>query len=115
METRNSARALFSSAAIAALVIFSTGCAGHASSSAEAIQHAKAMRTPQQQSDYLVKQAREFLASRDYQEAVKTVNYVLASVDSRSEQAKQVLEQAKGLLARDTQAAVGEARARVGL
>ena len=87
-----------------------TGCAGRATSSSEAIQHAKALHTHQQQADYLVTQAKAFLAVKDYQEAVKTVQYVLASVDDHSEPARQVLEQANRQLARDTQVAVGMVR-----
>ena len=97
----------FSATVFIAAFMFS-GCAGRAASSSEAIQHAKTLHMRQQQTDYLVAQAKAFLSVKDYQEAVKTIRYVLASVDSNSEAAKQVLEQANRQLAQDMRAAVGE-------
>ena len=95
--------------------VLSAGCANRATSSSEAIQHAKTLRTAKQQADYLVAQAKEFLGVKDYQEAVKTTQYVLASIDVNSQPAKEVLEEAKQQLARDTQAVVRETEPHIGL
>ena len=109
-QTTPAMRELFLSAMF---IIFSSlsavGCASHASSSSEAIQHAKTLRTSQQQADYLVTQAKAFLGVKDYTEAVKTMQYVLASIDINSQPAKEVLDQARQQLARDTQEVVSEA------
>ena len=91
------------------------GCGRQAVSSSEAIQHAKTLKTPVQQADYLVRQAQAFVKSEDYQEAIKTVQYVLSSVDIHSHAATDLLGQAKAKLAADAQAVIGETKKRVRL
>ncbi len=113
MVIKHATTAPFSAAAVFIVASLFTGCAGRATSSSEAIQHAKALHTQQEQADYLVAQAKAFLAVKDYQEAVKTIQYVLASVDSHSEPARQMLEQANTQLAQDMRVAVGETKPRL--
>ena len=91
------------------------GCSNRATTSSEAIQHAKTLGTPSHQEEYLIVQARAFFNAKNYQEAMTTAQYVLASVDGRSQDAQSVLEQVKRQLAKDTEAVVGEAKASVGL
>ena len=97
-------------AAIAIAMVIAVGCGKLATSSSEAIQHAQTLKTPARQADYLVNRAKAFVDSEDYQEAIQTAQYVLLSVDSRSQAAKDLLEQAKSKLATNTQAIVGEAK-----
>ncbi len=100
--------------AIAGLGVLA-GCSKQAASSSEAIQHAKTLKTPERQADYLVSQTRAFVNSEDYQEAIKTAHYVLSSVDAHSHAATDLLEQAKAKLAADAQAVIGETKKQVGL
>ncbi len=91
------------------------GCSQQAASASEAIQHAKTLQTPKQQTDYLVGQARAFVKSEDYQEMIKTAQYVLSSVDAHSHAAINLLKQAKTKLAADTQAILDDTKQPVGL
>ena len=91
------------------------GCSKQAASSSEAIQHAKTLKTPERQADYLVSQAQVFVKSEDYQEAIKTAQYVLSSVDTHSQAATDLLGQAKAKLAADAQAVVDDAKKPMGL
>ncbi len=100
--------------AIVGLVVL-PGCNRPAASSSEAIQHAKTLKTPQQETDYLVGQTQAFVDAEDYQEAIKIAQYVLLSVDAHSQAAIDLLEQAQAKLAADTQAIVGDTKKPVGL
>ena len=91
------------------------GCTKQAASSSEAIQYAKTLKKPEQQADYLVSQAQTFVNSQDYQEAIKTAQYVLSSVDAHSHAATDLLEQAKTKLAADAQAVIDGTKKQVGL
>jgi len=86
------------------------GCAKQAASSSEAIQYAKTLQSPEQQASYLVRQAQAFVDSQDYQEAIKTAQYVLLSVDIHSQAATDLLARAKAKLAADAQAVIGDAK-----
>jgi len=83
------------------------GCTRQAASSSEAIEYAKTLRSAEQQSSYLVSQAQVFIDSQDYQEAIQTAQYVLSSVDPRSQSAMDLMGQAKAKLAADAQAVIG--------
>jgi hypothetical protein len=91
------------------------GCSKQAASSSEAIQHAKTLKTLEQQADYLVSRAQAFVNSEDYQEAIKTAQYVLSSVDAHSRAAADLLGQARAKLAADAQAVVDDAKKPAGL
>lgn len=82
------------------------GCSKPAASSSEAIQHAQTLKTVEQQAEYLMSQAQAFVNSKDYQEAIKTSQYVLSSVDTRSQAATDLLAQAKAKLAADARAVI---------
>ncbi len=101
---------------VAGMVVGSlvAGCAQQAKSASEAIEHAKTLPTPQAQADYLVGQARSFLNSKEYQEAMQAVQYVLSSVDSNSKAASDLLEKIQKQLAGDAQKAVGDAKKQLG-
>lgn len=100
---------LLAAIAIAGLGVLA-GCSKQAASSSEAIQHAKTLKTLKQQADYLMSQAQAFVDSQDYQEAIKTAQYVLLSVDVHSSAATDLLEQAKAKVAADAQAVVGDTK-----
>lgn len=103
---------------VAAFVIGSAlvvGCEKKVTSSSEAIQHAQALKTPQEQANYLIAQAQAFLNSKRYQDAVQTAQYVLSQIDSNSQAAKDLLEKAKTQLASEAQGAVGDAKKQLGL
>jgi hypothetical protein len=91
------------------------GCEGQATSASEAIQQAKELGTPEQQAQYLVGQAKAFLNSKEYQEAIKTAQYVLTNIEADSQEAKDVLEQAQTQLADATKQAAGEAKKQLDL
>lgn len=107
-------RLLLAAVAIAGLGVLA-GCSKQAASSSEAIEHAKTLKTPEQQADYLVSLAQAFVNSEDYQEAIKTAQYVLSSVDAHSQAATNLLEQAKAKLAADAQAVIDGTKNQVGL
>ena len=91
-----------------------TGCAQKAASSSEAIQHAKTLKTPQEQANYLISQAKAFLNSKQYQEAVKIAQHVLSNVDNNSQAAQDILAQAKTRLASAAQGAVQDLKKQFG-
>lgn len=111
-------RTRWAAAALAAMLMMAVGagCGGRQSaSSSDAIRNARTLTTPDRQADYLVAQARGFLRKKDYQEALKTLQYVLASVDMRSETAQQLLEETKTRLAREAQSVVVDGQRARGL
>jgi len=83
-------------------------CAQKAASSTEAIDVAKAMETVEAKSKYLVQQANAFISSEQFDEAIKTAKYVLANLDSESQDAKSIIERAKEELAKKAEGAVAD-------
>jgi hypothetical protein len=86
---------LFFAAAVTCMVM---GCAKKAASSAEAIKRSEAMQTTDQKADYLIGQAKAFLGSKDYSEAMRTAQYVLSVLDKNSKEAQAIMEKAKNEL-----------------
>lgn len=78
------------------IAIGASGCqpAPQAATSQEVVQAAQAKATPQEKADFLVAQANAFLNSKNYDEAIKTAQYVLGNVDKNSTQARSVVEKA---------------------
>lgn len=101
---------------VAGMVVGSlvAGCAEQAKSASEAIEHAKTLPTPQAQADYLVGQARSFLSSKNYEQAMQSVQYVLSNIDSKSKAASELMEKIQQLLAGEAQKAVGDAKKQLG-
>ena len=64
-------------------------------SSGEAIDYAKTLANVQEQTNYLVGQAKAFYNSKDFQDAVETTQYVLKYLDKNNPQAEQLLTEAK--------------------
>ncbi|MFC1514794.1 hypothetical protein ACFL5X_02725 [Candidatus Omnitrophota bacterium] len=82
-------------------------------SSAEAISVAKTMETAQEQTDYLIGQAKAFYSSQQFQDAVETAQYVLRYLDSDSAAAKDLIEKAKEAITQQAQNAIKEATDRL--
>jgi hypothetical protein len=99
---------------LAMVSLVAAGCAKRAASSSEAIEHAKTLTVPQEQVNYLVGQAQAFLSSKNYQEAIKTAQYVLSNVDANAQAAKDVLEKATQQLKRDAEQAAGDVKKKLG-
>ncbi|QAT16567.1 hypothetical protein BU251_01895 [Candidatus Velamenicoccus archaeovorus] len=77
------------------MICVTSGCAKRVVSSAKAIKKSETMSTTDQKAVYLVGQAKAFLNSNNYREAIKTSQYVLAGVDRNSKEARAILEKAK--------------------
>jgi len=88
-----------------------TGCgAKKAESSREAISVAKTMETTEQKINYLVGQAKSFYNSKEFQGAVDIAQHILRYLDSDSQQAKDLLQQAKDALTSKVRGAVEDAK-----
>jgi gas vesicle protein len=94
-----------------ACVMLLPGCgAGKAESSKAAIDNVKTMQTVQEKTDYLVSQAKAFYNSKDFQGAVDIAQYVLRYLDKDSQQAKNLLEEAKNKIQANAQALLDQAK-----
>lgn len=93
-----------------------SGCSQQPKSqnSSEAINTAKAMKTVQEQADYLVQQAKGFYNSKQFQDAVATAQYVLQNVDKNSQEAKNLLEKAKADIEAAAKKAVEDVKGKLG-
>ncbi len=84
--------------AAAVTSVVTTGCVKKAASSSEAIKESETMQTTDQKVDYLIGQAKAFLGSKDYSEAMRTAQYILSSLQKDSKEAQAILEKAKNAL-----------------
>lgn len=60
-----------------------------------AIQQSQALATAQQKVSYLAAQAKAFINSKEYDQAVFVTQYILNDVDRNSQEARLLLEKAK--------------------
>lgn len=74
------------------------GCAQKEASSSAAIQKSEAMAAVQDKVNYLIGQAKAFYNSKDFKEAINVAQYVLSRLDQNSQEAKNLLEKARGQL-----------------
>jgi len=72
-----------------------SGSARPTASSTEAIDYAKTLSNIQEQTNYLVGQAKAFYNSKEFQNAIDTSQYVLRYLDKDNPQAKKLLTEAK--------------------
>ena len=77
-------------------------------SSNAAIEKSQALATVQQKVDYLAGQAKAFVNSKQYDQAVSVAQYILSNVDRNSLEAKSILEKAKTELAAQAKAKMEE-------
>jgi hypothetical protein len=99
---------------IAMLSIAGCGAQKEASASA-AIDKTQTMSTIQQKVDYLAGQAKAFVNSKQYDQAVATAQYILANLDRNSQEAVSLLQKAKDGLAAQAKAKLDEAKKQFGL
>lgn len=102
---------------VAALLCVSlafAGCAQKEASSSAAIDKSQAMATVKQKVDYLASQAKAFINSKQYDQAVSVAQYILSNLDSNSQTARSLLEKAKSALAAQAKAKMEEAKKNFG-
>lgn len=87
---------------------FVSGCsqASKSANSQEAIQVSKNYKTVEEQVNYLVTQANQFINSQKFDEAVNTAKYILSDLDKNSAAAQGILEKAKNELAKQASGAL---------
>jgi hypothetical protein len=89
-----------------AVSIALVGCgAPKADSSRDAINNAKTMKTVEEQTQYLVGQAKAFINTDEFQNAIDVLQYVLSSLDRDNPEAKALLQKAKDELAAQAKSA----------
>ena len=92
-------------------LLLTLGCAQQkAASSKEAIDTANAMESVEQKVDYLIKQAKAFYRSKEFQEAVNTAQYILRNLDKDSQIAKDLIQKAKDALAQTAKSAAEDVK-----
>jgi len=91
-------------------VFLNAGCTKKAASVSEAIQNSRALKTVQEQANYLVSQAQAFYNSKEFQQAIQAAQYVLGNLDKNSQAAKDLIEKAKAQLQAAAQKAVVDAK-----
>jgi len=80
--------------ACAVAVALISGCGAKKEESGKAaIEKSKTLTTTEEQLNYLEGQADAFYKSKEYQEAINIVQYMLNNLDKEAEKAKQLLEQ----------------------
>ena len=81
-----------------------------AANSSQAISQAEAMQTTEDKAKYLIDQANAFIATKQYEEAITTAQYVLSNVKADSQEAKAVLEKAANELKNNVQQTASQAQ-----
>jgi hypothetical protein len=79
---------------VPALIVIGCG-APQTKSSSEAISVAQQKPTVQAKVDYLVAQAKGFLNSKNYEEAMSVAQHILSNLDATSTEAKEILAKAQ--------------------
>lgn len=99
--------------AFLAVAVLVAGCGQQAktANSSQAIEQAKTMKTVDEQVKFLVAEANAFIGSKQYQDAVNAAQYILASLDKNSQEAKGILEKATAELTQVAQEKVAQAQA----
>lgn len=107
--------ALVTAAVLLCICAVLIGCgAPKESSSSAAIEKSQTLAGVQQKIDYLAGQAKAFINSKQYDQAVLTAQYILSNLDSNSQVASSLLEQAKNALAVQAKARLDEAKKKIG-
>ena len=71
------------------------------------------MKTVQEKVNYLVDQANAFVSSKEFEEAIKTAQYILSNFDQNSQKAKDIIEKAKAELSKKATAAVDDIKGKI--
>ena len=92
-----------------------TGCGPKKeASSAAAIDVAKTMETVQQKAEYLMAQAKAFYNSKEYDEAIKSAQYILRYLDKDSSAAREMIQKAQDAITAQAKAAAEELKKKLG-
>lgn len=85
-----------------------------ADSPSQALQAAKALKTADEQINYLIGQANAFYSSKEYKQSIEIAQYVLRELDKNSSQAKAIIEKAKAQLESAAKSAAGDLQKNLG-
>lgn len=88
--------------------ILRAGYAEELSSPSQVIKIAQTLKTVQEKTNYLMKQAQAFYSSKQFQQAIEIAQYVLTNLDNNSQPAKSLIEKAKTQLENAAGKAVGD-------
>jgi hypothetical protein len=94
-------------------MLLNAGCTKKLASVSEAIQNSQALKTVQEQANYLISQAQAFYNSKEFQQAIQAAQYVLSNLDKNSQAAKDLIEKAKAQLQAAAQKAVGDVKSKL--
>lgn len=82
--------------------------------SQEAIRNTETMKTAEQKTDYLLKQANLFLKEKDFKEVIDISQYILWKIDGNSEEAKTIMRKAQDAMAVEAGKAAEELKKKFG-
>ena len=85
-----------------------------ASNAQQAIEQSKAKGDVQSQVNYLSGQAKAFVNSKNFDQAVAVANYILNNLDKNSQAAKDILAQAKAEMQKTAQGAMQDVKNKFG-
>lgn len=85
-----------------------------AASSQAAIEQSKAKGSVQEQVNYLAAQAKSFVNSKNFDEAVNVANYILTNLDKNSQAAKDILMQAKAEMQKTAESTMNDMKNKLG-
>jgi len=105
----------FAAVALLCISLALAGCgAKREASSSAAIEKSQTMATVQQKVDYLSAQAKAFVNSKEYDQAVRVAQYILSNLDSNSQEARSLLDKAKEALATQAKAKLEDVKKQLG-
>ena len=81
-----------------------------AATSQDAIQQAQAMKTVDEQVKYLVSQANSFINSQKFEESITIAQHILQNLDANSQEAKNIIQQAKAELQKTVEKKMAEVK-----
>jgi hypothetical protein len=91
--------------------LFIAGCGSQKeATSKDAIEVAKAMDTVKEQTEYLLSQAKSMYNSKQFQDTIDIAQYILRYLDKDSQEAKNLIEQAKEAVTKQAKKLAGDAQ-----
>lgn len=99
---------------VVSVAFIAVGCTQKAATSQEAIENSRQLKTVDEQVKYLVKQANAFINSQEFDQAIKSAQYILGNLDKNSAEAKSIIETAKAELQKAAQSAVSDVQKKIG-
>lgn len=86
------------SVAMLALNLVACGSQPKSANSKEAIDHAMSLQSAQEQANYILGEAKAFVNNKQYDEAVKSAQYVANNYQDRAQEAQKIIEEAQAKL-----------------